>query len=107
MDPIQDHDRDAARRVALVLGVVGHNGRVRLVHTVGLASVHHRRPGLKALRSDLDGHDRVGDQGVIPGGGYGRPKFSDWPENRNTSPLYLTRETEDLALSWPARVDNI
>ena len=39
-DPIQDHDRDDARRAMLVLSEVGHDGRVRVEQTVALASFH-------------------------------------------------------------------
>jgi hypothetical protein len=48
-DPIQNHDRDDARRVALVLSEVRHDGRVRVKETVTLASIHHRRPSREAL----------------------------------------------------------
>ncbi len=39
-DLIQDHDRDDARRAALVLSEVGHDGRVRVEQTGAFASFH-------------------------------------------------------------------
>src|SRR5262249_27645833 len=62
-----DDHRYPARRVPLVLGEAWHQRRLGIEEAVALLTLGHGRPGLEVLGSDLDGHDRVGNQVVVPG----------------------------------------